>query len=100
VTAGYATVDPVFVLQANEVVPVEVKELRGPLIRCPIFLVKLQSHLAGILVTRVRIVNGYREKPFSTVLRGHSCAQIGGECRNATTAGKVVSDEGDSRRNG
>jgi len=57
ISAGSASKDAIFMLQANNVVTVEVEKLRGLLIGCEFLLFQLQSNLLRIFVARVRIVD-------------------------------------------
>ncbi len=45
VAAGNAAIDSVFMLHADEIVAIEIEELRSPLIRGQVFLLQFQAHL-------------------------------------------------------
>ena len=71
---GGAAIDAVFVLQADEIVAIEVEEIRRSLVRCNVLLFKFQPYFARIFVTRVRIVNGNCEQALVAIFGPQSAA--------------------------
>jgi hypothetical protein len=87
VSPGHAPEDAVLMLEANDIVAVEVQELGGTLIRRRIFLIDFQPHPFGILVVTIRIVDGNCEKTGPAIFGRNCRAQVGCEGRDATLSG-------------
>src|SRR5579859_7084082 len=80
VAAGGASEDAVFMLQTNEVIAIEVEELRGSLVRSNIFLRQFQANLFGVFIARIRIVDWNCKEATNPELSTESVAQVGREC--------------------
>src|SRR6185437_220462 len=66
-----AAKDAIFMLQADEVIAVEVEKFCCPLVGTHIFLRNLQPYLFWIFIARVRIVDRDREESLSPIFRGN-----------------------------
>ena len=95
--ARAAAVDAVFMLQADQIVAIEIEEIGRPLIGGDVFLRQFQAHLLWIVVTRIRIVDGNGKQASFSVFGRERGAQIGRECGNAALARQIVSDKCDAR---
>ena len=73
VAACIAAVNAIFMLQADQVIAIEVEEIGGALVGRKVFLGNLQAHLLWIVVARIEIVDGNREQPSLSVF-GRECS--------------------------
>ena len=92
-----AAIDAIFMLQAHQIVAVEVEEIGGPLIGGNVFLGQLQAHLFRIVVARIGIVDGNRKQASLSVFCCQRSAQVGGESGNAALPRQIVSDKSNAR---
>jgi hypothetical protein len=90
--------DAVLVLQADQVIPIEIEEFGSTLIRGAIFLLKLDAYLFGILIAGVWIVDRNCEEVATAKLGCHRSAQVRCERGNATLSWQIVADKSDARR--
>lgn len=96
VSAGAPSIDAVLVLQADNIVAVEVQELCCAFIRSGIVLIKFQSDALRIVVVTFGIVDGDSEETRIAVFHGDCSAQISRERRNAALSGKMVPNKRDA----
>ena len=99
-TASDPSKDSVLMLQADQIVSIEVEKLGSPFVGTLIFLSQLQSDSLRILVGRIRIVDWNCEKPCIAIFVCYCCAQISRERSDATLSRQVVADECDTGRQG
>ena len=93
-------IDAVFMLNANQIVPVEIEELRGPFIRGNILLLLLQTHLLWIFIAGLRIVDGDREQPAAAEFGCERGAQVRRKRGDAALARHIVADKRNARWQG
>jgi hypothetical protein len=87
-------------LQAYEIVAIEIQEIGGPLIGGNVFLRQLQAHLFRIVVARIGIVDGNgKQAPFS-VFGCERGAQVGRESSNAALPRQIIPNERNARGKG
>ena len=96
VVAVSAPVDAIFVLQAYQVVAIEVQKIGGAIIGRDIFLIEFQTHSLWIFVARLRIVDRDCKEAVCSIFRRHGRAQVGRECGDAALAGQMISNKGDT----
>src|SRR5437763_5368193 len=94
--AGYAAKDSVLVLQAHQVVAIEVQELSSTFVGSEILLSNLNANLFRVVVARIRIVHWYCEQTASTKFGRHSTAQVCRKCGYSALPRPVVPDDGNS----
>jgi hypothetical protein len=92
ITASFASIDPILVLQANQIYIGAVKKARGCPIRPDIGFGYLESYPRRVNVRRLRIVHGYHEHSRGSELSRDCITQICREGRNSTLPRKVVAD--------
>src|SRR5271155_1819599 len=90
--------DPVLMLQADQIVAVEVKKVGGAFIRGAILLVKFESDYFGILIAGVWIVHWDRKQSASAIFSSDCGAQVRGKSSDPALPGQVVADEGEACR--
>src|SRR6185437_10425212 len=90
--------DTVFVLQAYKVITVEVEKLVGPFIGSPVFLVKFQPYLFGVLITRIGVIHRNRKQALRPIFCGYCAAEVGRKGRDSAASRKIVSDKSHSCR--
>ena len=97
VAARGAAVDAVFMLQADQIVAIEVEKIRSPLIGGNVLLRQLQAHLFRIIVAGIGIVDGDGEQASFSVFGCERGAQVGRESGNATLARQIISNKRNAR---
>ena len=97
VAARGPAVDAVFMLQADEIVAIEVKKIGGPLIRGNVLLRQFQAHLLRIIVAGIGIVDGDSEQASFAVFGCERGAQVGRERGNAALARQIIPHKRDAR---
>ena len=95
VAAGYPAVDPVLVLEADDVGVREVQEVGRPEVAVQVLLVDLEPDLRRIVVPLGAIVDRHDEALGLREPAGHRGAHVEGERGDPALAGQVVTDEGD-----
>ncbi len=87
-------VDAVFMLQAHQVVAVEIEKVGSSQVRSEIVLSQFESNLLGIVVRSIGIIDGNCKKAFGAVLGTDSGAQVGSERCYAALPRQVISHKG------
>jgi hypothetical protein len=85
---GNSAVDPVFMLQANQVVAIEIEKVSRPLVRSEIVLSQFKTDLLRVIVACIGIVYGNCKETFRTVFRGDGSAEVGSESCYAALPGQ------------
>jgi hypothetical protein len=88
----------VFMLQANQIVAIEIEKISRALIRRAILLLKFEPNGLRVFIARFQVVDGDRKHPIYAVLGTHGSAEIGGEGGDTALPREIVADESNARR--
>jgi hypothetical protein len=97
VATRWPSKNAVFMLQTNQIVPIEIEKFCSTFVRGEIFLLNFHPHTIGIFVARFRIVHRDCEETSTAIFRRDGRAEIRRKRRNAALPGEIVSDNGDAR---
>ena len=93
VTAHSSTVDPVFVLQTDEIDIIDIQKVGSAAIRFYVLLHEFKSDAVWIRIALHNVVNGQRDTCCLTKLRSDSFTQIGGEGSDAAPARQIITNK-------
>jgi hypothetical protein len=88
--------DAVLVLQAHEINIIDVEKVRGPHVRIDVPLGQLEAHAGGVGVAVFVVIDREGQARRARKFGGDGLAQVGREGGDATLAGKIVANEGDT----
>jgi len=93
VSASRPSVNTVFMLDAKHVHVVDAQKFRSPLVGGQVLLFDFKTHLGGVVVASLDVVDGQGDARCVTVFGRDGFAQVGGERSDAALARQVVADE-------
>lgn len=83
----------VFVLQANNIHIVDIKEVGCPAIRFDILFREFETDAVGVLVTFSCVIDGNGDTGYAFIVGRNCFTQIGGKGRDAAPSRQIVANE-------